>query len=151
MKIIIAAVGKMKKGPEAELLEAYKKRLPWDIVIKEIEEKRPLPAEKLKDSEASQLLSSLPESSFKIALDERGKQLGSRQLAEKLRGWLEGGAPVTFLIGGAAGHGRKIAEEANFTLSLGSLTWPHMLVRVMLMEQLYRSSTIISGHPYHKD
>ncbi len=146
MKIIIAAVGKMKAGPEKAISDSYLKRIPWNIQIKEIEEKKNLSGEKLKSAEGKLLLAA-SEKTKRIVLDERGEILSSIAFARKINGF---GGPISFLIGGAEGHGDEISSNADFLLSLGKMTWPHMLARVMLAEQIYRAHTILSGHPYHK-
>lgn len=151
MPIIIAAAGRMRAGPERELMERYLTRLPWKIAVREVEEKKPLPPAALKEREAELLLDAVPERSLIIILDERGKILSSQDFAAKLAGWLEERGTVSFLIGGAGGHGENVKEAADFSLSLGAMTWPHMLARVMLAEQLYRAHSIISGHPYHRE
>jgi len=146
MKIIIAAVGKMKAGPEKTLADSYLKRIPWNITIKEIEEKKNLSGEKLKSTEGKLLLAA-SEKTKRIVLDERGDVLSSIAFARKINSF---GGPVSFLIGGAEGHGDEVRSNADFLLSLGKMTWPHMLARAMLAEQIYRAHTILSGHPYHK-
>lgn len=153
MKITIAAVGKLKiSSPYADLAVLYKKRLPWTVEIKEVEEKKPLPPEQLKEKEAQLLLDAIPAGAKIILLDEKGKSLTSKAFASLLANWQEKGEhTVAFLVGGAAGHGTIAKERADFMLSLGEMTWPHMLARVMLMEQLYRSYTMLGGHPYHKE
>lgn len=153
MRITIAAVGKLKpSSPYAELISIFEKRIPWGLEIKEVEEKKSLPPEQLKEREAELLLSIIPPSAKIILLDEKGKTLNSKAFATLLENWQERGEhTLAFLIGGAAGHGNKAHKRADFILSLGEMTWPHMLVRGLLVEQLYRSYTILSGHPYHKE
>jgi 23S rRNA (pseudouridine1915-N3)-methyltransferase len=87
-----------------------------------------------------------------IALDERGKTLGSRDFAGRLKGWEDqGAAEIVFLLGGADGLAPEIRDRASFVLSLGQMTWPHLLARAMLVEQIYRAQQILAGHPYHRD
>jgi 23S rRNA (pseudouridine1915-N3)-methyltransferase len=152
MRIIIASVGKLTTvSPLHTLCSEFMQRVPWDIVIKEVEEKRPLPVERLKEREAELLLKCLPEHCMIIALDETGRTPSSTEFATLLSHWQEEAPPViAFLIGGANGHAALIKQRANYLLSLGKMTWPHMLVRVMLTEQLYRAHTILTGHPYHR-
>jgi 23S rRNA (pseudouridine1915-N3)-methyltransferase len=152
MRIIIASVGKLATtSPAYRLFAEFVQRTPWEITLKEVEEKRPLPVAQLKEREAELLLKALPEQTFIIALDEKGKIPASTEFAGLLSRWQdEGHQTIAFLIGGANGHGPKVKERANYLLSLGPMTWPHMLVRVMLTEQIYRAHTILTGHPYHR-
>lgn len=152
MRITIAAVGKLKTpSPYADLITVFARRIPWALEIKEVEEKKALPPEQLKEKEAELLLATIPPHAKIILLDEAGKILDSKEFSYLLQGWQEKGEhTLAFLIGGAAGHGKKARERADFMLSLGKMTWPHMLVRGLLVEQLYRSHTLLSGHPYHK-
>jgi 23S rRNA (pseudouridine1915-N3)-methyltransferase len=118
----------------------------------EVEEKRPLPVLERKVQEAKLLLAAIPDKAKIIALDERGTSLTSVQLAKKIETWRdEGFADMAFLIGGADGHDPSIRDKADLILNLGTLTWPHMLVRVLIAEQLWRAHSILSGHPYHRE
>lgn len=152
MKITIATIGKNNKSsPTAQLCQEYIKRTPWQVEIKEFEEKKPLPTDKLKEKEAALLLSSVDSSTIVIAMDENGKNFSSEEFAEKISSWQsQGYAKFSFMIGGAAGHGDSVKERADLKLSMGRMTWPHMMARAMLCEQIYRAFTIISSHPYHK-
>lgn len=156
MKLRIVAVGRAKAGPEKTLLETYAKRLTWPLSVEEVEEKRPLTGEALKAREAELLLAAVDGKKAAqrvvIALDEHGKSMGSRDFAKRL-GQLkdQGVGEIVFLIGGADGHGKAVLDRADLKLSLGAPTWPHMLVRAMLAEQLYRAQQILAGHPYHRD
>ena len=121
------------------------------LSLKEVEERRPLKGDELKRREARLLLDVLPDDAYVVALDGRGKQLSSEALAKKLQTLQDDGQRTAlFVIGGADGHDQSLLDRANFTLSLGPQTWPHMLVRVMLAEQLYRADSILKGHPYHR-
>jgi 23S rRNA (pseudouridine1915-N3)-methyltransferase len=152
MNITIIAVGRMKKSPENDLISTYIKRCPWNIKITEVEEKRPLKGLERMDREGDLLLGAIPDGSTVIALDERGKEMRSTAFAKKIENWQDQGASnLVFLIGGADGFADKVKQHANGLISLGEMTWPHMMVRAMLSEQLYRASTILQGHPYHKD
>jgi len=153
MHIILAAIGKLKKtSPEYLLMASYLKRSKWSVEIKEYEEKRSLSGTALKNAEADLLLSSIPEKSKVIALDEHGSTLNSREFAGQLRNWqINGTNTVVFLIGGADGHGDKVKKRADLMLSFGRMTLPHFLMRVVLSEQIYRAQTILNGHPYHRD
>lgn len=151
MTVTIAAVGRLRRGPIQALCDDYAKRLPWPVVWREVEEKRRLPPDALKTREAELLLAALPHGPPLIALDGSGTALSSAQFADKLAKWREtGGGAVAFAIGGAGGLDAGLLERAHFILSLGPMTWPHMLVRAMLAEQLWRAHSIVSGHPYHR-
>lgn len=152
MHITIAAIGKAKRGAAFELFETYRTRLPWQITVKELEEKKPLSMEKRMESEAQLLLGACNGADAIIALDERGKELSSPEFAEKFRHWQDGGARhIAFVIGGQDGLHASIRKRADLVLCFGRLTWPHMLVRPLLAEQLYRAYTILTGHPYHRE
>jgi 23S rRNA (pseudouridine1915-N3)-methyltransferase len=154
MRILIAAVGRVRAGPERDLFEAYRRRLTWPLSLKEVEERRPLPAARLTTREGELLLAALPAKAgglVVVALDERGKALASEAFARRIADWRDGGAQdLAFLIGGADGHAPAVRERADFVLSLGPMTWPHLMVRAMLAEQLYRAQQILAGHPYHR-
>jgi len=156
MKFRILAVGRIRSGPELALYEHYAARVKPAITLKEVEEKRPLPAAALKAREAELLLAALDEGKGEkravVVLDERGKSFGSRDFATKLQRFQDDGAgEIAFLIGGADGHGQAVLDRADLKLSLGAMTWPHLMVRAMLAEQLYRAQQILAGHPYHRD
>jgi 23S rRNA (pseudouridine1915-N3)-methyltransferase len=152
MKVTVAAIGKFKNSPEKEIFNSYKKRIPWTFELKEQEAKKSLSGAQLKDAEAALLLSAIPKNSKIIALDERGKNISSSQIADLISSWQnDGTSSVAFIIGGADGLAPEIRNKADFTLSFGKLTWPHMLVRAMLAEQIYRAYSIISNHPYHRE
>lgn len=152
MRIVIACVGRLKAGPVKELVADYGRRLPWSIDWREVEEKRSLPPEKLKEREADLLLGALPEGMPFLALDERGKTPDSRTFANLIQTLgTDAGGTLGFVIGGADGLSQAVLNQAAATVSFGRLTWPHMLVRAMLAEQLYRAQSILAGHPYHRD
>jgi 23S rRNA (pseudouridine1915-N3)-methyltransferase len=119
--------------------------------IVEVDERRSLPPVQLKAREGELILGALPAGVPFLALDERGVQWSSRALAERIAAWRDRGSPeLTFAIGGADGLHSTVLDRADVTLSLGSMTWPHLLVRGMLLEQLYRAQQILAGHPYHR-
>ncbi len=153
MNIEIIAVGRIKKSPEREQIETYVKRCPWKIKITEVEERRPLKGAERMAREAELILAAIPEDAWVIALDEHGKQMRSKGFCKKNKsvGRTKGLSTLVFLIGGADGYDQKIKDSANGLISFGEMTWPHMMVRAMLSEQLYRASAILQGHPYHKD
>lgn len=152
MNILIIAVGRMKKSPENDLLDIYLKRCPWNVKVIEVEEKRPLKGAERMAREGDLLINAIPSGATVIALDEWGKEMRSQDFAYKIQN-LQDHAIVNlvFLIGGAEGYDQKVKQRADSLLSFGIMTWPHMMVRTMLSEQLYRASTILQGHPYHKD
>jgi 23S rRNA (pseudouridine1915-N3)-methyltransferase len=151
MKTLVLAIGKLR-GPEAEWCAEYQKRLKGDVVIKEMAASKNLAPAETQRAEAALLLNALPPKSFVVLLDERGKDRTSRELAAQIKVWQERGfANLAFLIGGADGVTDEVRSRANVTLGFGRLTWPHRLVRVMLLEQLYRAQQINAGHPYHRD
>ncbi|TDI57750.1 MAG: 23S rRNA (pseudouridine(1915)-N(3))-methyltransferase RlmH [Alphaproteobacteria bacterium] len=151
MKLLISAIGRAKQGPERTLFETYTKRLPWSLDLREIDDRKTANLPDGKDREAQALLETVPNGAFVITLDEKGKDLTSVELAKRLSDWTtQGYNPISFLIGGARGHGEAVRKRADFNLSIGKMTWPHMLVRAMLAEQLYRAWSIDTGHPYHR-
>lgn len=151
MEIKIIAVGKAKSSPALDLFNYYTKRTPWKISVKEVDEKRKLASAQLKKREAELLLDQITNNSFVIALDERGRSISSIKFANVISDvQSQGISNINFIIGGADGLDDSVRKRANQLLSFGAMTWPHMLVRGMLAEQLYRAHTIITNHPYHK-
>lgn len=151
MRVVVLAVGRAKRAPIGALFREYAARVPWRIELVEVAEKRPLPPERLTAREGELLLAAVPRDAFLIALDRRGKSLTSEAFARKIEAWRsQGASDLAFLIGGAEGLGEAVLEKADFCLSLGPMTWPHLLVRVLLAEQLYRAASILAGHPYHR-
>ncbi len=130
----------------------YAGRLIPPPTLSKAEEKKKLPPAQLQAREAELILAALPPVARLVALDEKGAAWSSRELAERLGTWRDqGAATLAFAIGGAEGLGRAVIERADAVLSLGAMTWPHLLVRGMLLEQLYRAQQILAGHPYHRD
>lgn len=159
MRLHVAAIGRLKPGPEQALAAEYLDRAAKlgrragfsSIAVHELAESRAASAPLRTSDEARRLLAALPAATFLIALDPEGKALSSTGLAGELARRRDSGvADLAFLIGGPDGHGAAIAAEAKVTLSFGPMTWPHRLVRVMLAEQIYRSVTILTNHPYHR-
>ena len=159
MRVTIAAIGRMKQGPERELVARYFDRakaggkslglVGFDVL--EFPESRSPTADGRKEDEARTLRVALPEG-ITIVLDEHGKSLGSAAFASQLARWRDDGrSAVSFIIGGADGLSPSLIRDADLSLSFSPLTWPHQLVRIMLAEQLYRATTILSGHPYHRE
>ncbi len=151
MRISVISVGRARKGPEQILFDNFAGRLPWPTALVEVEERRPLPAAEKVRAEGQLLRARVPKGALMVALDGRGKPLTSEEFAARLSNWQDDGrAEIAFIIGGADGLGRAVIEAADLTLSLGAMTWPHLLVRAMLAEQLYRAAQIMSNHPYHR-
>ena len=138
MLLHIVARGKIGRSPEAELVARYEKRLTWPFKLTELPEtggKAPEPVTPLRT----------------VLLDERGKQLSSEELAAILGRWRDDGVrEARFVLGAADGHSEAERREADLLLAMGAMTWPHLLARAMLAEQLYRATTILAGHPYHR-
>lgn len=152
MHIILCAVGRLKSGPERALFDHYLSRIPWTFDVVEVADRLKVPTPERRRLEAEQLLAKVPDGAKLVVLDERGKDLDSRGLAEKLGAWRDAGSrQAVFMIGGADGVDESLREKADLVLSFGRLTWPHMLVRALVAEQIYRAYAILSGHPYHRD
>ena len=151
MRITILAIGRAKASPESALFEHFVRRLTWPLALREFEEKRALPPARRIASEGKMLLDALPEAAKAVVLDERGASIGSADFAARLGQWRDEGAQdICFLIGGADGHAPEARARADLLLGLGRMTWPHLLVRALLAEQLYRAQSILAGHPYHR-
>ena len=139
MLLHVIARGKIGRSPEAELVGRYAKRIAWPLKLTELPEtggRVPEPQTPLRT----------------VLLDERGKQLPSEELARQLEAWRDGGIrEARFVIGAADGHGDAERAEADLLLAFGAATWPHLLARAMLLEQLFRATSILAGHPYHRD
>ena len=159
MRIVVAAIGRLKQSSETELSERYRKRVAQtsrqlglrDIEIIEIRESRAADVGKRMLEESIALANVIPQDAAVVLLDSLGENLDSIGFATQLAKWRANGRPaVVFLIGGADGLAASLREKAELRLSFGAATWPHQLVRVMLLEQLYRSMTILAGHPYHR-
>lgn len=152
MRILICAIGRARVGPARELFEHYTRLLRWPVELKELEERRKPPPDQLRAREGALLLAATPPDAAVVALDERGTALSSRALAARIGQWRDDGRGcIAFLIGGAEGLDKAVRARADLVLSFGKLTWPHMLARGMLAEQIYRSQQILAGHPYHRD
>lgn len=145
----VIAVGRSRAGPEADLFERYSARIRPALALTEIADGKGAPAE-IKRREGEAMLAALPAQSFTVALDLEGELLDSATFAARLEGWLTLSRPLRFVIGGAEGLDRPVLARADFTLSLGRMTWPHLLARAMLAEQIFRARSITAGHPYHR-
>ena len=139
MLLHIIARGKIGRSPEAELTDRYLKRITWPTKVTELPDK-------------GGLLPDAASNAVTVVLDERGKALSSMDLAKKLEGWRDTGRRETrFLLGAADGHEEELRRKADLLLSFGPATWPHMLARAMLAEQLFRATSILANHPYHRE
>ncbi len=145
MKIEILAIGRLKKGAAFDMAAEYSKRIMWPLSVIELE----APSS---SGEQKKLLEAIKPEAVVIALDEKGQSLPSREIAAKIEHWQDTGAPLLqFVIGGADGLNDDLRARADFLLSFGTQTWPHILARVMLLEQIYRCQQILKNHPYHRD
>ena len=151
MRVTIAAVGRDRSGPARELFDEYCRRCAWPIRLVEIASRSALPLERRLADEGARLAAAIPRDAAVITLDERGRLLSSTSFATRIARWQEGGGDLAFLIGGPDGLADDLIARAELVLALGRMTWPHLLVRVLLAEQLYRASTILAGHPYHRE
>jgi 23S rRNA (pseudouridine1915-N3)-methyltransferase len=135
----IVARGKIGRSPEAELTDRYLKRINWPTKVTELPDR-------------GGVLPEAASNAVTVVLDERGKALSSIQFARKLEGWRDTGRRETrFLLGAADGHEEELRGKADLLLSFGPATWPHMLARAMLAEQLFRATSILANHPYHRE
>jgi 23S rRNA (pseudouridine1915-N3)-methyltransferase len=151
MRLHIVAVGRLKAGPQEALARRYAERILWPLAIREVEEKRALPPAEMREREGALLMAAAPAGAVLVALDERGKTLGSEGFAHRIAAWRDAGrGDLAFLIGGADGLSEAVRGKADLVLSLSAMTWPHLLVRGMLLEQIYRAQQILAGHPYHR-
>ncbi len=151
MRMTLCAVGRAKAGPERTLFDHYKSRMTSPFDLCEVEDRKRLSGAELKQREAELLFAQVPDGAVIVALDERGKNLTSPELAARLGNWRDDGRrDIAFIIGGADGLDENVRNRADLLISFGKLTWPHMLVRALLAEQLYRAQCILSGHPYHR-
>lgn len=152
VRITILSIGRFGRGPERTLFDAYVKRLTWPCELVELEDRRGGSDAERNARENALLRERAAGLDAIIALDETGKTFSSREFAVRLEGFgNDGRRKVGLLIGGADGLDADTRALADLTISLGRMTWPHLLVRALLAEQLYRASAILSGHPYHRD
>lgn len=159
MRLLVVSIGRLKQGPERELAERYRERFDdigrklgfRSLDVHEIPESRARDAATRIAEEAAAISAAIPEKSVLVALDEHGKSVDSASFARELGRWRdEGTANTIFTIGGADGLSPDLQRKAKLRIAFGSATWPHQMVRVMLLEQIYRAATILSGHPYHR-
>ncbi len=155
MRLTIAAVGRLsaaRAGPEAALFEHYARRLTDTLTVREVTDDRSRDMAERRRREAARLLEQVPRGAVLVAMDAGGVALDSPGLAKRMGVWRDNGRQdVCFVFGGADGLDGSVREQAEFVLSMGPMTWPHLLARGMLAEQLYRAQCILTGHPYHRD
>ncbi len=159
MRIVVIAVGRLKQGPERELAERYRERFEdigrklgfRGLEVHELAESRARDAATRISEEAAAIAAAIPERSVLVCLDERGQNLDSATFTNHLGRWRDEAAPTAvFVIGGADGLSPDLRRRAKLGLAFGAATWPHQIVRILLLEQLYRAATILAGHPYHR-
>ena len=159
MHLVVIAIGRLKQGPERELAERYRERFDdigrklgfRGLDIHEISESRARDAATRMTEEAAAISAVIPQKSVLVALDEHGDNIDSASFARHLGRWRDEQVPNTiFAIGGADGLSPDLRRKAKLRMAFGAATWPHQMVRVMLLEQLYRAATILAGHPYHR-
>jgi 23S rRNA (pseudouridine1915-N3)-methyltransferase len=151
LRLTLACIGRAGRGPERDLYDHYAGRIRWPLTLRELDEKKKLPPAELVRREGELLLAAVPDKAVLVALDRRGRVLDSAAFAERLARWRDDGVPdIGFLIGGADGHGEPLLQRASVVLSFGAMTWPHLLARAMLAEQIYRAQQLLAGHPYHR-
>ena len=158
MRMTVVAVGRLKGGPERELAARYLERAVKSgratgfraIEVIEIDESRAREPERRMLEESIAIANLLPSDAALVLLDEAGEGIDSRTFAQTLGRWRDDGRDCAFVIGGPDGLSPTLHDKATLRLALGALTWPHQIVRILLMEQLYRATTILSGHPYHR-
>ena len=158
MRLVVIAIGRLKQGPERELAERYRERFDdigrklgfRGLEIHEISESRARDAATRMAEEAAAIVALTPEKYVFVALDERGKSIDSAAFARHLGRFRDEAKDVIFVIGGADGLSPELRGKAKLTIAFGAATWPHQMVRVMLLEQIYRAATILAGHPYHR-
>jgi 23S rRNA (pseudouridine1915-N3)-methyltransferase len=143
VRITILAIGRNRDADLDRLIRSYQRRCLWPVEFQELIPRKG-------ENETDRLTRAIAAGDLLVALDERGELATSAALAERLGSWRDAGRSLSFLIGGADGLASALTDRADWCLALGRLTWPHMLVRLLLMEQLYRAGTILSGHPYHR-
>jgi len=159
MRLIVISIGRLKQGPERELAERYRERFDdigrklgfRGLDIHEIPESRAREAATRMAEEAAAISAAIPAKSITVALDERGDNIDSAAFARHLGRWrYEQVANTIFVIGGADGLSPDLRRKAKLSVAFGAATWPHQMVRFMLLEQVYRAATILAGHPYHR-
>src|SRR2546430_2073595 len=159
MRIVVAAVGRLKRGAESDLRERYRERAAKSgraiglrsLEVIEIAQSPAREAQRRMIEESIALANVIPKGAATILLDPRGEAVDSHSFAKRLSAWNDGGRDAAFVIGGPDGLAPMLSDQADLRLAFGPQTWPHQLARIMLLEQIYRATTILSGHPYHRD
>ena len=147
MQITVVAVGKLKPSPLLSLIQDYLTQFQWKVIFHELDSK-----EEIKPTFAEKFFALVPKNCFLIALDEKGTSLSSLEFSHQIEKWqTQGESHLCFLIGAANGLPLAAKQKAQMTISFGRATWPHMMVRLLLVEQLYRAHQILKGHPYHRE
>lgn len=150
MTYVILSIGKWKKSPHQDLFSFYQNRLLSPCQLIELEAKTSFPPQILPEKEAELLQKHIPDQAWRIVLDSTGQAISSVDFSQKLDQWQQQGLKkFCFIIGGAYGLAPSILKQADYCLSLGKMTWPHLLTRCMLIEQIYRAEMILKNHPYH--
>ena len=150
MRFHIIAVGRLRRGVEGDLFEHFQGRIRWPLDIHEIDDRKS-GTDGRKAREGKSILAAIPDNAIVATLDEKGRDLGSEDLAARIGDWRDSGiSDVAFVIGGADGLAEDVRRRADLVLAFGRATWPHLIVRGMLAEQLYRAQQILAGHPYHR-
>jgi len=159
MRIVVAAIGRLKQGPERELAENYRKRAAdagrsagvTAVDIIEIKESRAGDAARRMLEESIAIANIIPDDGVIVILDPRGESMSSSAFAGRLQGWRSENRPaIAFIIGGPDGLAPSLREKSTMAIAFGAATWPHQLARIMLLEQIYRAITLLAGHPYHR-
>ncbi len=160
MRILVCTIGRLKDGPERALVQRYLERANQigrtmgvaSVEIREFAESRARSSQERKKEEAANLRSALPPNTILVCLDENGKSPDSVKFSRSIEHWRDSGTPaLAFLIGGADGLEQELLQHSSLLMAFGAMTWPHQIVRVLLLEQIYRALTIIQGHPYHRE
>ena len=150
MRISILSIGRERDAHIAALCDEYIKRLKGEVGLVLLDERKAIGSGTQKEREARLLETHLPKGAYIVALDERGQNLTSQAFADHLTEWGRDGRAIVFLIGGADGLDTALRDKAHARIALGAMTWPHRLVRIMILEQIYRARMITAGHPYHR-
>jgi 23S rRNA (pseudouridine1915-N3)-methyltransferase len=150
VKIAVIAIGKARRDEAAAVFDHYAKRIRATVELRELPEAKGRTAAERMSREGDAIIGALPKNTAVVALDPRGKTMTSETFAAFLGKVAESGRGIAFVIGGADGLDEAVRGRADLVLSLGAMTWPHLLVRAMLAEQIYRAETILAGHPYHR-
>lgn len=159
MRLTVVTIGRLKTGPERELVDRYAARFSdigrklgfRDLELRELAESRARDAATRMAEEAAAIGALIPERSVVVAMDERGRNLASADFARQLGRWRDQSTDTAlFIIGGADGLSPELRGKADLTLAFGAATWPHQMARILLLEQIYRAATILAGHPYHR-